>query len=96
MLSDLLEDVNVRAAHLTLHRDEPHSYPVSQAGAELLQEIRRFLELAPPELFVIRPTADLWPEWAKATTGVPIAVTTNVSVGPEIALLHKGGRWDPK
>jgi hypothetical protein len=96
LLQKLLKDVSVRAAHLTLHRAEQHAYPVSETGAELLSEVRRFLELAPPDLFAVRPTADLYPGWAKQPAAGGFEVRTTVSIGTEVGKFVAGRRSKPR
>jgi hypothetical protein len=81
-LEDLSRDVGRRAAHLTLHRVVGQQYPVRDVAIELLGLIRRFVELASPDLLVVRP-ASLDPPWAaRSSRFVHATATTTTTQSP--------------
>jgi hypothetical protein len=61
--------------------------PSPRLERELLRVVRRFIELVPPDLFTVRPIADLEPAWTKpapegfaASTAVSTASFSNETV----------------
>jgi hypothetical protein len=85
-LKDLARDVGGRAAHLTMNRVVGQQYAVLTVGRELATTIQRFLAVASPTLFAVKPKTQLPPPWAAPAPGFvfggpPVTTTSSTAVG---------------